>query len=350
MVRIRYILISLAFLCSLGNYAYDFSVTLNGQQLYFDITNKSKRTACVTFNANTGSGHNTHLKGTVEIPEKVRYNNVVYNITAIGQKAFADAKNLEGIIIPSGIESIGDFAFEDCSSLKKIVFPGNIVKLGQGVFFKCNSISSVSIGSDWESIDLTMFRWSNHLKEITIPAKIDKIEGLKKVKSLERINVDSNNSTFSSYDGILYSKNGKNMYACPRRYAAEVIIKDGTETIVPGALIDCISTEKIVFPGSLKNVSFRETSRMKHLASIIMKPVKPVITAYKGNQGLFLFQLCNPKTEIIVENQSKSKYINLLPKGAGQYSEKIGGVPFEIRDKEIPTKKNIKGVKNFNKY
>ncbi len=350
MKHTRYILVALAIICSLGLYAYDFSVTLDGQKLYFDITNKSKRTACVTYNASTGSAQNRDLKGTVEIPPKVRYNNVVYNITAIGQKAFANAKNLEGIIIPSGIETIGDFAFEDCSSLKRIVFPGNVVKLGQGIFFKCTSISSVSIGSDWESIDFTMFRWSNHLKEISIPAKVEKIQGLKKLKSLERISVDSNNNKFSSYEGILYSKDGKVMYACPRHYDSDVIIKDGTETILPGALIDCVATRKLVFPASLKAVSFRETSRMKSLGTVITKPVKPVVTAYKGKDGFFLFQLCNPKTEIIVENQSKPKYIKMLPKEAGQYSDKIGGVPFEIRDKEIPTKKNIKGVKNFDKY
>lgn len=346
----RYVLLLAISIFSLFAHAYDFSVTVGNQKLYFDITNKQKKTACVTFNGIAGSRKNSELKGTVEIPSKIRHDNAIYTITAIGAKAFADANRLEGVVIPSGIESIGDFAFEGCVALKRVVFPGNEVKFGQGVFFRCTDLSSVSLGSDWKNIDLTMFRWSDKLTSISIPAKIEKIQGLKKLKRLESITVDPNNIKFSSFDGVLYSKNGKTLYGCPRRYRNEIIVREGTETISTGALIDCVLLEKIDLPESLKSVSFRETSRMKELKTIVVRCQTPLITAYAGTQKKFFFMLCNPKTEIIVPNRLKGKYIDLLPTEAGQYSDNIGSMPYEVSEKELTTKKNIKGVKNFEKY
>lgn len=349
-MKARDILLSLSFLTFLSANAYDFSATLNGQKLYFDITSRSKNTACVTFNGTPTAIKAPDLKGTVEIPAKIKHNDVVYTVTEIGPKAFADAKKLEGVIIPSGIEKIGDFAFEGCETLKMIVFPGNPVTLGQGTFFRCPDISSVTIGSDWKSIDFTMFRWSNQLTTITVPAKIEKIQGFKKLKNLKSITVDGNNMSFSSVDGILYSKDGKKLYGCPRGYMGNVKVKDGTESVETGALIDCLHITGIDLPATMKKISFRETSRMKALKTIIVRSEEPLITGYIQKQGKFLFELTDQKTEIVVPSASKNKYIDILAIEGGEYSISPDGTPYSVEKQELPLKKNIKGVKNFEKY
>ena len=344
------ILFSLTLLGAMSASAYDFSFTIDGQRLYFDVTSKSKKTASLTFDGTASNRKTYKLKGTIEIPAKIRHNNVLYTVSEIGPKTFAEAKDLKGIVIPSGVERIGDFAFEGCDSLKTIVFPGNPVTFGQGVFFKCYGISSVTLGSDWKNLDLTMFRWSKELSSISIPAKVEKIQGLKKLKTLKEILVDGNNSHFSSYDGVLYSKDGKTLYGCPRAHEGDLRIKEGTEKIESGALIDCQDVTFIDFPSTLQSVSFRETSEMKCLKTILMRSAEPVVTGYLGNEGRFFFVLCDQKTEIVVPNSSKNKYIEKLATDAGQYSPKPGGVQYEILIEQLPTKKRIKGVKNFDKY
>lgn len=344
------LLLGLCLSLTLGGFAHDFATTIQGQRIYFEITSQSKKTVAVTYNGSIKDKKAPELVGVIEIPTKIKHNNTFYEVTAIGPKAFANAKCLKGVVISSGVETIGDFAFENCDSLESIVFPGKIESLGQGIFFNCHSISNVVIGSDWKSVDFAMFRWSGALREITIPAKVEKIQGIKKLKGLERINVEAANQKFSSVDGMLYNKDATIFYACPRNYEGNVKIKEGTTQVLSGALIDCTKITSLNFPKTLKNISFRETSRMKNLENIIMRAEIPIITAYINGEGKFLFQLANPKAKIIVLNTAKKAYEQALPAEAGEYREKKDGVPYFVAASELPTKKNLKGVKNFNNY
>lgn len=349
-MRLKTAIAGALLMAGLGANAHDFTATVNGQRLYFDITNKAKRTAAVTYNGNISEKKNNNISGKVEIPAKVKHDNVVYEITAINPKAFANAKQLKGIVIPSGIESIGDFAFEGCDSLVNVVFPGNPVSLGQGVFFKCPSLSGITIGSDWKTLDMTMFRWSTNLTEINVPAKVEKIQGVKKLKNLVKITVDPNNGKFSAHDGLLYSKDGKILYACPRAYAGKVKIKEGTETVVPGALIDCMDITYIDFPASLASLSFRETSRMNNLDTIVMRPVAPVMTAYIQEDGKFLLQIANKDVTIVIPSDAKKAYGAAWAEVAGEYTETISGIPYVVTAQQMPSKKSLKVEKNFDKY
>lgn len=346
----RNLLLGALLFVGVGAYAHDFTATVNGQRLYFEITSKTKKTVSVTYNGAIADKKSLDIEGIVEIPSKIKHDNVVYDVNSIGQKAFANADKLKGIVIPSGVETIGDFAFEDCDSLKSVVFPGNPVALGQGVFFKCSEISDVTIGSDWKNIDFTMFRWSDKLTSITIPAKIEKIQGVKKLVALNTISVDRNNKKFTSHNGMLYSKDGATLFACPRAYSGKVKVNEGTIKVLDGALIDCTSVTSIDLPSTIQTISFRESSRMKNLENIIMRGESPVITGYINGAGKFFFQLANPKANIIVLSSAKDKYLAELASTAGEYSKSIGSVPYMVTVLELPTKKNFKGIKTFDKY
>lgn len=335
--------VAMAALTPVAAHAHDFTATIGGQRLFFEITNRAKRTAAVTYNGSIADRNANEIEGKVEIPSKVRYNNVVYDVTEIGPKAFSGAKHLKGIVIPSGVTSIGDFAFEGCDSLAAVVFPGNGVTLGQGIFFGCPMIGDVTIGSDWKSVDLTMFRWSDSLRRVNIPAKVEKLRGVKKLKGLDELTVDPNNEHFASYDGILYSKDGKTLYACPRAYGRKVVaVREGTETITPGALIDCVGIEEIIFPASLTTLSFRETSRMAGLKKVEMQSATPIFTAFIGGEGRFLLQTANPKVVIILPKGAKKAYEGAMAKEAGEYAETPTGVPYIVTAQQLPTKKNLK--------
>lgn len=349
-MNIRTIVLGLCLIIGYGAHAHDFTSIVKGQRLYFEIIDSAKHTAAVTYNGSITDHVQPELSGDVVIPAKVKHGNMIYTVKAINPKAFANSKRLKSVVMPSGLERIGDFAFEHCDSLSSIVFPGNSVTLGEGIFFNCPAISEVTIGSDWRSVDLTMFRWSNSLSNITIPAKIAQIKGLKKLKNLTSITVDPNNSTFMAEDGMLYSKNGTIFYACPRAHDGTVVVREGTTTIHPGALIDCTGITGLDLPGTLKNISFRETSRMKQLANIVVRSTQPVITGYYNGYGKFFFQLPNSKTEIIIPASAKNAYLDLLPTMAGEYRETPEGIPYVLTKSELPTKKNIKSVKKINTY
>ena len=332
--------------------AHDFSATVGGQKIYFNIKSKTNKTVEVTYSGSIGDKKSPEIKGNLEIPAKIKHDNVVYSVVSIGAKSFSGASRLEGITIPATVKSIGGFAFEGCSSLSKIIFSGNEVSFGEGVFFKCVSIKDITFGSDWKTLDLSRFRWSDSLTVITIPAKIEKIQGLKSLKGLKSVTVDVNNARFSSFNGVLYNKDGKTLYGCPRFYSGVLKIKEGTEVISNNALIDCPNITQIDFPSTIKTFSFRETSRMSGLETIVFRGEAPVYTAYLGNEGKFVLQVANSNVKIVVPNKSKKEYKLALAKDGGEFAEskEANSTPYLVKADQLPKEANIIGVKNFTKY
>lgn len=331
--------------------AHDFTTTDDNGTLYFKITNVPGKTVQVTYPGSITDTIESPYSGRIEIPDKVQHEGTVYIVTAIGNKAFANATNLTSIIIPYTVTRIGDFAFEGCTNLKSIVFPGSQPEMGNGIFFRCTGIEIVSIGSDWQSINLSMFRWSDSLKHISFPAKISKIQYINKLKSLQTVSVDLNDNFFKSINGALYSHDGKTLYAVPRAANGTITIAEGTTTITRGALIDCTAVTRIIFPDSIKTFSFRETSRMINLAEVVFRGSTPPLTAtYQGSET-FLLMTAGQNVTITIAKDSKTAFTDALATQAGDYAE-IGasGVPYVVTQSQIPSTSNLNLIKNIQDY
>lgn len=345
MKTMKSIILALALMIGGTAVAHDFTVTTNGQKVYFNIKSKKLKTAEVTYNGNAADKKPTYYEGELTIPGTVKHDNVVYTVVGVTAKAFSGADKLTGIIFPMGVKTIGDFAFEGCSSLKKIIFSGNQIKFGQGVFFKCDKIENVSFGSDWKSVDLKMFRWSDSLTAISIPAKMEKIRNLKSLKNLKVVNVDVNNASFSAMDGVLYSKDAKTLYGCPRAYTGKITVADSVRVITPGAFIDCTHITGVELPAGLESMSFREFSRMKNLKEIIFRAEKPIATAMHAGKEVFLLQIATPQVKIKVPKAAHKTYVSALNCVEGEYTEVNGKVPFVVKADEMPNAKNVSKIK-----
>jgi len=328
--------------------AHDFVVTQNGQKLYFNITDRARLTAEVTYGGSITEDSQKAV-GNVEIPGKVQHEKKVYTIISIGKKAFCNSSEITSISFPSSIVSIEDFAFEGCTGLKNVVFSGNQIKFGQGTFFKCSSIENITFGSDWTQIDLAMFRWSDKIQEISIPAKVTKLYNIKKLKGLKWVTVDANNKQYQSINGIIYSKDGTALLSCPRSYNGAVKVADGTKAVKIGALVDCRYITEIDFPKSLNVISFRELSRMEKLQSLTMRAEIPITTAKKGSKEVLLFQLANLNVKIFVPKSALKAYKAVLANSEGEYMEKSEKaiVPYMVSTDTMPNVKNLVGVKNL---
>lgn len=335
--------------CGVAN-AHDFVVVVEGQKVYFNVKSEKNRTAEVTYNGSIANGRPTYYEGELAVPGKVKHGNAVYDVVGISAKAFSGADKLTSIVLPSGITSIGDFAFEGCVSLSKIIFPGNEVQFGQGVFFKCGKIQYVSLGSDWKSVDLKMFRWSDSLRVMTIPAKIERISNLKSLKNLESMSVDINNARFSAIEGILYDKGGEVLYGCPRAYDGRLHVAAGTKKITAGAFSGCGSIVSVDCPESLTSVSFREFAGLPSLNEIVFRGKEPVMTARFNGSDVFLLQVQNPGVKIIVQKGAKNNYQSAIIQETGEYFEIDGTIPYLVESDKMVKSKNVVGVKNFKKY
>lgn len=310
--------------------AHDFSVTQNGNTIYFKITDRAARTAQVTYRGSITAHAAPACKGRVTIPATVRHGGVVYTINAIGAKAFAGATQMDSIIMPETISRVDDFAFDGCSRLSYVGMPTAQPTFGQGTFFRCGALQSVVFGSEWTTVDFSMFRWSDSLRVVTLPAKMERIQGLKTLRSLQRIDVAEGNTRYSSVGGCLYSTAAHTLLCVPRAYADTLCVADGTTTVMWGSITDCAAITAVELPASLQVLSFREFSQMPRLRSITFNAEAPISTAnFEGHDILALWLSAGGVT-VYVPKSSLKAYRQALVAKDGEYYDIVSGRPQSV--------------------
>ena len=323
MNRTRLFLFLLFILLPFPGGAHDFTAKLKGgQTLYFNITDTVGHTVELTYEGRIRDNRDILPTGRLELPRTVKYKDVIYTVTAIGPKAFSGATELEAVVIPGTVKKIGDFAFEDCKSLSSVLFPGSPVELGEGVFYRCPAIENISLGTEWKELNLAVFRWSDSLKRIVIPSRVEKITNLKTIAPLESVEVDPNNNTFLSADGLLLSKNGKTLFACPRARSGKVVVPDGVEKVLDGAFIDCLTIETVTFPESLKELPYQEFSRNAVLSSVKFLSSEPLLNYKQEDASFFALQVANPALKVFVPGSSISNWQKAVYNAEGFISKK----------------------------
>lgn len=129
--------------------------------------------------------------GEVKIPEgtkkidkyafkECRISSVVFpdSLNDIGEKAFAECKNLKHIDCGRGIKILGNkrntHIFQSCKSLEKIEFPSQLQSIGDYTFWNCN-LKKVSLNEGLYDIGDRAFSANPKLKEIKFPNSLTSI-------------------------------------------------------------------------------------------------------------------------------------------------------------------------------
>ncbi|WP_366185731.1 leucine-rich repeat protein [Flavobacterium ovatum] len=86
---------------------------------------------------------NVH-SGTVTIPATVTDNSITYDVTAIGDNAFSNSRNLLKVILPVSITSIGQSSFSSCGSLRSVNIPASVASIGNSSFSGCYALQQVN--------------------------------------------------------------------------------------------------------------------------------------------------------------------------------------------------------------
>lgn len=150
----------------------------------------------------------------VVIPDRI--NDLM--VTKIGQKAFANYKNVKEVVLPKFLTTIGDSAFLG-SSITTISLPNSLVHIGNRAFLG-SSITTITLPESLIHIGKSAFAFSK-LEKINIPSKVERI----------------------SDSAFYYCSNLK-----------EISFSDGIKRIDNEAFAKCTSLLKIDIPNSVQTI------------------------------------------------------------------------------------------------
>ena len=136
---------------------------------------------------------------------------------------------IKKIIIEEGITGIGECSFCYCTNCDSVKLPSTITSIGGGSF-GATKIQSINIPAGVSNIGLSAFGMCD---------------------CLVSINVDNSNSKYSSYDGVLYSKDKKTLLLCPEGKEGVVSLHTATEILGEAAFCECKKVRSI---NSSKNI------------------------------------------------------------------------------------------------
>lgn len=167
--------------------------------------------------------------------------------------------------IPSLVQSIAASAFFRCEELTRITIPKSVTDISEEAIFKCTKLRQIiadpnnSHYSSKEGVlydkrfEKVIFCPTDGQGKYLMPDTVNKIGKYAFFANynLNSIAVDAKNKSFSSRDGVLYSKDNTVLVQCPIGRQGRFIVAKNTTKIDPSAFAYCFNLSEIVLPEGL---------------------------------------------------------------------------------------------------
>jgi len=235
MKKIKIIIVSIfALTISTGALAQAVGDKFKVGDLYYRVTSLTPTATVETTYQHDLFPHWTETEkptGDVVIPNSITYNEIKFEVTAIGDRSFVICTGITSIIIPESVTSIGKGAFIACNGLTSIAIPESVALIECFAFSNCIGLTS-----------------------ITIPASITSIGdgAFGGCRSLFAIYVDSCNTSYTAEDGVLFNHNKtKIINYPPRKTGTSYTIPESVTSIGYGAFSCCYDLTSIIISTSV---------------------------------------------------------------------------------------------------
>ena len=82
-------------------------------------------------------------KGNVTIPDTVKVNGKLYNVTSISSDAIKSPKKIKSITLGKNIKKVNANVFNSCTNLKSVIFNASKITISNNAFSKCKKLQSL---------------------------------------------------------------------------------------------------------------------------------------------------------------------------------------------------------------
>lgn len=253
----------------------------------------------------------------VVIDGTVEYNGKQYPVTGIDEEAFYDKSSITSVTIPGSVTSIGESAFNGCKSLSSlnlpdalktigryalegtaitsVTIPSTVTSIGTGAFSFCRKLTSVAFEtpSRLTQISSDVFSYCSALESFTIPASVTSVSynAFYKCDKLTAFHVEDGNTKYAEAEGLLYSKDGTTVVACPPGMKGEITIPGSPTTIGEYSFFNLNGITRIVVPNTVTAIGEAAFLSCMYLESIDLGTGLSSI-------GNYAFQGCSDLSEM----------------------------------------------------
>lgn len=180
-------------------------------------------------------------------------------VTSIGNCAFLLQTELTTVTFPESLEIIGSEAFYISGLSMEPDIPENVKYIGEKAFVMCTDMTgSLVLPEGIEYLGDMAFGYCDGLTgEVHIPASLAEMEGnpFYCAGGIAGFTVAEENPTYSEYDGVIYTKDGKNLLFGPGGKTGTLSIAEGTEHISEEAFAMCSGLRgDLIIPDSVVTI------------------------------------------------------------------------------------------------
>lgn len=236
-------------------------------------------------------------------------------LETIGDNAFIDLPALASFELPASCTSVGRNAFKGDNALTTFTFKdgSKLENIGQASFADCG-LTSLTLPSGVKTIAQEAFRGCTALQEITLSSSITSVNprAFYECSNLSAINVDAGNTTYSSHDGILLSKDMKTLIIFPEGKANDefTLLPPPLTTIGEYAFYNCQKLKNITIPRLVTKIDKDAFAMCKNLNTVTLlcdNFLDPANINQTANDGSFA-NTDLTKVDLYVRSDLKEQY------------------------------------------
>ena len=165
---------------------------------------------------------------------------------------------LESLILPHGIKSTleeDDTGFSESESLRTVIFPEGLKIIGG--FHSCPKLTEVVLPDSLEKIESHAFGGCEAITSIRIPASVKEMDGSCFAGcNITSYEVDEGNSYYTAIDGVIYTKDLKELVAFPSNYPIKHYTVLSSTKIIGNRAFGSSNVDTVELPNGLATIGY----------------------------------------------------------------------------------------------
>ena len=169
---------------------------------------------------------------------------------------YSSKQSILKVIVHDGVKSLGSNAFNSLNKVTVITLPASIERIGNSAFSSCTVLQSITIPSNSTLTNIGDYAFSSlySVESLFLPAGVSSITRYTFLGFYANINVDVNNSNYSSVDGVLYNKDKTTILRCPPNKSGIFEIPNTVKTIGSYSFDNCHNITSLVISNSVTDI------------------------------------------------------------------------------------------------